>query len=232
MIENNKLSTVSTSKSDEERLKVNNKRADNSGEDVKDMATKNVFLPSTESALKTSKVQANTTESNNRNQGNDRLLLQKGFSKLSLHAMASIESKRSQHDSLANIDDKGDISKSTTTSSTFSKLDMPEKSVAKDAGGFDFHAKDYNANSATETSARSSTFMKVAENEHEISASNAPDVRNTTRTTDTSERQMTLEERIESMLNKSKSNGMTGGNKSKAEDTNFGDEADVADLLS
>ena len=43
---------------------------------------------------------------------------------------------------------------------------------------------------------------------------------------DTSERQMTLEERIESMLNKSKANGMTG-NKSKAEDTNFGDEADI-----
>ena len=42
---------------------------------------------------------------------------------------------------------------------------------------------------------------------------------------------MTLEERIESMLNKSKSNGITDGNKSKAEDTNFGDEADIADLL-
>ena len=194
-------------------------------------------MPSSESALKIGKVQAAVTKSNSANQGNDRLLLQKGFSKLSMHAMASIESKKHQQSSLPNFDNKEDTSKSITASSTFSTLDPSKKSIANDSGGVEFHAKDFskapriinNANTTIETSGKSLAFPKSSENE--FAPLVTPNISATTRTTDTAERQMTLEERIESMLNKSKSNGMTDGNKPKAEDTNFGDEADVTDLL-
>ena len=86
-----------------------------------------------------------------------------------------------------------------------------------------------NANTTIETSGKSLAFPKSSENE--FAPLVTPNISATTRTTDTAERQMTLEERIESMLNKSKSNGIADGNKSKAEDTNFGDEADITDLL-
>ena len=232
------LSDINGSKSVEERLELNTKIPENVEDDAKVAAMKNMFLPSTESALKMDKVQATATKSNSATQGNDRLLLQKGFSKLSMHAMASIESKKNQHNLIANFDDNEGTSKSITAS-TFSTIDSSKKSIAKDSGGFDFHSKDYSkaprnvndANPTIETSAISSTFSTGSENANGTASLVTPNVSATTRTTDTSERQMTLEERIESMLNKSKSNGITDGNKSKAEDTNFGDEADIADLL-